>query len=52
MKQSIYVCSACTHATDPAQKQFWFCNPITVYESKCFAKHVAKAYAAKAHEDG
>jgi hypothetical protein len=30
-KQSIYACSACTHATDPAQKQFWFYNPMLDY---------------------
>jgi hypothetical protein len=50
-KVTTYVCRACTHATNPAQKQFWFCNPTTVEGSKCFAKHVAKALAAKAHKD-
>jgi hypothetical protein len=29
-KHSVYVCSVCTHATDAAQKQFWFCNPMRV----------------------
>ena len=37
-KQTVYVCSECTHPTDPDQKQFWFCK--TVEGSKCFAKHV------------
>jgi hypothetical protein len=37
-KHSIYVCSVCTHATDAAQKQFWFCNHTTVEGSDCFAK--------------
>jgi len=36
-----YVCSACTHATKAAQKQFWFCNSTTVDGSNCFAKHIA-----------
>jgi hypothetical protein len=40
-KHSTYICSACTHATDAAQKQFWFCNPTTVEGSNCFAKHIA-----------
>ena len=40
-KHSIYVCSVCTHATDAAQKQFWFCNHTTVEGSDCFAKHIA-----------
>ena len=40
-KHSVYVCSVCTHATDAAQKQFWFCNPTTVGGSDCFAKHIA-----------
>ena len=47
----VLIRSACTHATNPTQKQFWFCNPTTVEGSKCFAKKVAKAHAAKAHED-
>ncbi len=40
---STYVCSVCTHATDAAQKQFWFCNhmTVTVEGSNCFAKHIA-----------
>jgi hypothetical protein len=37
-KQTVYVCSKCTHPTDPDQKQFWFCK--TVEGSECFAKHV------------
>jgi len=40
-KHSIYVCSMCMHATDAAQKQFWFCNHTTVEGSDCFAKHIA-----------
>jgi hypothetical protein len=32
-----HVSSACTHATDAAHKQFWFCNPTTVEGSDCFA---------------
>ncbi len=48
---SIYVCGACTHATNPTQKQFWFCNPTSVEGSECFAKHVTKAHVAKAHKD-
>ena len=40
-KHSVYVCSVCTHATDAAQKQFWFCNPTTAEGSDCFAKHIA-----------
>ena len=36
--QIVYVCSKCTHPTDPDQKQFWFCK--TVEGSECFAKHV------------
>jgi hypothetical protein len=47
----IYVYSAHTHATDPTQKHFWFCNPILVEGSKCYAKHVAKAHVTKAHKD-
>jgi hypothetical protein len=39
-RKSIFVCSVCTDATDPAQKQFWFCNPTTVEGSECFAEHV------------
>ena len=31
----------CTHATNAAQKQFWFCNHTTVDGSDCFAKHIA-----------
>jgi hypothetical protein len=27
-KHSIYVCSVCTHPTNPTQKQFWFCNSM------------------------
>jgi hypothetical protein len=50
-KVTTYICSACTHTTDPAQKQFWFCNPTTVEGSKCFTKHVAKAHATEAHKD-
>ena len=49
--QTTYNCSLCTHNTDELQKQFWFCNPTTVEGSKCFIKRVAKAHAAKAHED-
>ena len=37
-KQTVYVCSKCTHPTDPDQKQFWFCK--TVEGNECFAKHV------------
>jgi hypothetical protein len=40
-KYSVYVCSVCTHATDAAQKQFWFCNPTAAEGSDCFAKHIA-----------
>ncbi len=40
-KHSTYVCSACTHSTDAAQKQFWFCNHTTVEGSDCFTKHIA-----------
>ena len=40
-KHSVYVCSVCTHATDAAQTQFWFCNPTTAEGSDCFAKHIA-----------
>jgi hypothetical protein len=39
-KQTVFVCSMCTNPTDPAQKQFWFCNPTTAEGSECFAKHV------------
>ena len=39
-KQTVFVCSVCINATDPDQKQFWFCNPTTVEGSECFAKHV------------
>ena len=37
-RQTVFVCSMCTHPTDPDQKQFWFCK--TVEGSKCFAKHI------------
>jgi len=37
-KQTVYVCSKCTHPTDPNQKQFWFCK--TVEGSECFAKQL------------
>ncbi len=40
MKHSVYVCNVCTHTTDAAQKQFWFCNPTTAEGSDCFAKHI------------
>ena len=39
-KQTVFVCSMCTNPTDPAQKQFWFCNLTTAEGSECFAKHV------------
>ncbi len=35
-----HVCGKCTHATDAAQKQFWYCNPTTKGRSQCFAEHV------------
>ena len=35
-----YVSSACTHATDAAQKQFWLCNPTMMEGNECFAKHI------------
>ena len=35
-----YVSSACTHATNTAQKQFWLCNPAMVEGNECFAKHI------------
>ena len=51
-KQTVYVCSECTHPTDPDQKQFWFCNPTTVEGSECFAEHVhAKHSEAHREED-
>mmetsp|Transcript_24300 Transcript_24300/g.48404 ORF Transcript_24300/g.48404 Transcript_24300/m.48404 type:complete len:122 (+) Transcript_24300:1327-1692(+) len=25
--QTSFVCGACTHATDPTQKQHWYCRP-------------------------
>jgi hypothetical protein len=39
-----HVCSKCTHATDPAQKQFWYCNPTTKGGSQCFAEHVREKH--------
>jgi hypothetical protein len=50
-KYAIYICSACTHATNPTQKQFFFCNPTLVEGSKCFSKHMVDAHVAKAHKD-
>ena len=38
--QTVYVCSKCTHPTDPEQQQFWFCNPKKGGGSECFHKHV------------
>ena len=45
-KQTVYVCSKCTHPTDPDQKQFWFCK--TVEGSECFAKHVHNKHSEAA----
>jgi len=39
-KQTVFICNMCTNPTDPAQKQFWFCNPKTAEGSECFDKHV------------
>ncbi|KAL3821904.1 hypothetical protein ACHAXA_008438 [Cyclostephanos tholiformis] len=50
-RKSIFVCSVCTDATDPDQKQFWFCNPTTVEGSECFAEHVHVKHS-KAHREG
>ncbi|KAL3815576.1 hypothetical protein ACHAXA_000308 [Cyclostephanos tholiformis] len=50
-KKLIFVCSVCTDATDPAQKQFWFCNPTMVEGSECFAEHV-NARHSKVHGEG
>ena len=50
-RKSIFVCSVCTDATDPAQKQFWFCNPTTVEGSECFAEHVHLKHS-EAHREG
>jgi hypothetical protein len=50
-RKSIFVCSVCTDATDPAQKQFWFCNPTTVEGSECFAEHL-HARHSDAHGEG
>ena len=33
-----YVSTACTHAINAAQKQFWLCNPAMVEGNECFAK--------------
>jgi hypothetical protein len=43
-KQTTYVCSRCMHKTDRSQKQFWFCNSMTVEGSKCFAKHTEEKH--------
>jgi hypothetical protein len=50
-KHSVYVCSTCTHTTNPTQKQFWFCNLTLVKGSKFLDKNVAKAHVAKAYKD-
>jgi hypothetical protein len=39
-----HVCSKCTHATDVAQKQFWYCNPTTKGGSQCFTEHVREKH--------
>ena len=44
-KSSTLVCSACTHPTDPAQKQFWFCNLVKNGVScDCFEQHKRKVH--------
>jgi hypothetical protein len=50
-RKLIFVCSVCTDATDPTQKQFWFCNPTTVEGSECFAEHVHNKHS-DAHGEG
>ncbi|KAL3781821.1 LOW QUALITY PROTEIN: hypothetical protein ACHAW5_001131 [Stephanodiscus triporus] len=50
-RKSIFICSVCTDATDPAQKKFWFCNPTTVEGSECFAEHVHNKHS-DAHGEG
>jgi hypothetical protein len=45
-KQTTYVCSLCTHATDKTQKQFWICNPTMMEGSQCFAEHVREKHGA------
>jgi hypothetical protein len=49
-KHTTYVCSKCTHSTNPRQKQFWFCNPTMVEGSECFRNHVAEAHKEHKHE--
>jgi hypothetical protein len=39
-----HVCSECMHATDVAQKQFWYCNPMTKGGSQCYAEHVREKH--------
>eukprot|EP00984_Skeletonema_dohrnii_P004183 scaffold1462_cov164-Skeletonema_dohrnii-CCMP3373.AAC.1 len=39
-QQSTRVCSKCTHATDPAQKQYFFCLPCKGKECDGWLKHL------------
>jgi hypothetical protein len=51
-KQTTYVCSRCTQATDRLQKQFLFCNPTTVEKSKCFTRHIDNTHMDNEEQGG